>query len=317
MQPHPTLSIRMSSLPTTAEQFVIHCRYTKSLSPHTARAYSQDLHDFTRFIGATRPLDSITSEDIEAYVQDILRRRSLSPATAKRRLGCLKVFFSWLCDGSVIRTDPLQNLKLPIRLPKRLPRLVTRDELRALLRATTPSKAHTVRSNGATHLPILLMASTGVRVTELVSLSLSDVDAAEGRIRIHGKGSRERNVYVTDPAILRGLKTHLRVRWRGGSENLRLFVNEQGLPLTAAAFRKRLHKAAISAAIDRRITPHMLRHTAATLLIEEGVDIRVVQRLLGHQSISTTELYTHVADATLQIALRRADLMNRVVMGRR
>lgn len=304
----------MPSLLSSQEHFVSHCRYTKSLSINTARAYAQDLSDFTAFVGASTSLASVTSGDIELYVQDILRRRSLSPATAKRRLGCLRVYFSWLRTSGTIQDNPIERLKLPIRLPHRLPRTITRDELRSLIRATTPSRSpsgspKSTALSSAVHLAILLMASTGIRVAELTAIAISDVDALEGRIRIHGKGSRERTAHVINAALRQKLKSHIRHRLRYTSEAGYLFVNDQERRLTTSAFRSQLKQAAISAGIGRRVTPHMLRHTAATLLLEDGVDMRFVQRLLGHQSISTTEIYTHITDINLRIALARADLV--------
>jgi site-specific recombinase XerD len=299
----------MPSLAIFGEQFANYCRYTKSLSRHTARAYAQDLKDFSMFMGGTTPPDSIMPEDIESYVQDLIRRRMLAPATAKRRLGCLRVFFRWLQESNSIKSNPLEQLRLPIRQSRRLPRLVSREDLRDLLQLTGASQD----AVAATHVAILLMASTGIRVAELVSLRLEDIDLAEGRLRIYGKGSRERTVFVTNTTVLLRLTSHAKARLLVADQSGFLFVNNRGRPLSAASFRARLRSAAKAANIRRRITPHMLRHTAATLLLEQGVDIRIVQRLLGHQSISTTEIYTHVADATLKTALHRADMLKQII----
>ena len=158
-----------------------------------------------------------------------------------------------------------------------------------------------------TYLAILLMTATGIRIGELITLRLGDLDAAVGSIRVRGKGKRERTVYVANAALLRLLKSHVSGRQGIAPVDDPLFVNMRGRPLTTQALRQRIRKAAEAASIARRVTPHMLRHTAATLLIEKGVDIRFVQRLLGHASISTTEIYTHVSDVSLKDALSRAD----------
>lgn len=305
----------MTPLLTVQKQFVNHCRYTKSLAVNTARAYECDLSDFSSFIGPSTSASSIRPQDIERYIQDIRLRRALSAATAKRRLGCLKVFFAWLFNSGQVETNPLASLSLRIQMPRRLPRTISRNELSGLLRATASSRDMDEYPNpdaskqSNTHLALLIMITTGVRVSELVNIKLGDIDLSEGRIRIHGKGSRERTVYVVNAKIQKRLAAYVKTRAKHESEDVHLFINRNGGHLTTATVRAYLKTAAKSASIVKRITPHMLRHTAATLLIEEGVDIRFVQRLLGHQSISTTELYTHVTEVSLRSALVRADFI--------
>lgn len=295
----------MSSLTTATDKFINHCRYSKSLSPHTIRAYTQDLTEFLAFAGERRHPKTISKAEVETYVQE-MRQRSLSAATAKRRLGCLKVFFQWLESTGTIAENPLLRLKLTIKQPRRLPRAITRADLRHLVKQASQ---YSSSSNGiATDLAILLMATTGIRVAELVALRIQDIETTDGSIRVHGKGSRERTVFVTNITLLKRLRCHAAKRQKISPLHGKLFVNQRGLPLTTSAFRSHLRKASDASRVTRHVTPHMLRHTAATLLLEEGVDIRVVQRLLGHQSISTTEIYTHVADMTLRKALIRADL---------
>lgn len=285
--------------------FIAHCRHAKALSPHTVRAYAQDLADFSSLAIQGRSINTVRDSDIEQYLQG-LSQRGLSPATIKRRLGCLKVFFRWLASTKAISDSPLEQFKLTIRQVRRLPRGISRNELRELVRVASRSTSQTPRC--ATDLGILLMATTGIRVAELVALRLGDFDTLDGRVRVHGKGSRERTVFVTNTDLLKKLKAHATERLKASSIDGHLFVNQRGAPLTTAAFRAHVRKTCDASNVKRRVTPHMLRHTAATLLLEQGVDIRIVQRLLGHQSISTTEIYTHVADMTLRKALVRADL---------
>jgi integrase/recombinase XerD len=299
----------MQQLDSTIDDYIAHCRHSKALSPHTVRAYSQDLADFSSFITKERKVSAATGSDVEQYLQG-LSRRGLSPATAKRRLGCLKVFFQWLTSSKTISDNPLQQFKLTIKQARRLPRAITRKELRELVRVASDPTA--TATGNATDLGILLMATTGLRVAELVSLRLCDIDTLDGQVRVRGKGNRERTVFVTNSALLGKLKAHATKRLKASSMDGHLFVNRRGAPLTTAAFRAHVRKTCDASKVKRRVTPHMLRHTAATLLLEEGVDIRIVQRLLGHQSISTTEIYTHVSDMTLRRALVRADLVKRI-----
>lgn len=300
-----------------------HCRFARALSENTARAYTQDLKGFGTFVGRRRDVAAITAADVEGYIQYVLNRRSLKATTAKRQYGCIRTFFAWLHASQRIKANPLAGNRISIRLPRRLPRTLTRDELRRIVRragrARDADGSSTSRNPTAAtfHLSVLLMASTGVRVSELVSIVLRDVDAAEGCIRIRGKGSRERIVYVASRQVRMMLARHLSARLRKTSSDAALLVGEDGEALTTQKIRSCLHKVTRAAGVPRRVTPHMLRHTAATLLLEEGVDIRFVQRLLGHRSISTTEIYTHVTDTSLRSALERTNLIERVVSSAR
>jgi integrase/recombinase XerD len=155
------------------------------------------------------------------------------------------------------------------------------------------------------------MLATGLRVSELVGIRCLDLDSASSSICISGKGSRERTVFVPDHWTLDLLTVYLDVRAGLGIQHPYLLFNRLGEPMTTAAMRSRLAKAATEAGLQRRVTPHMLRHSAATQLIESGVDIRYVQRLLGHASLSTTEIYTHVTDVALRRVVTEANVLDR------
>jgi integrase/recombinase XerD len=151
------------------------------------------------------------------------------------------------------------------------------------------------------------MVATGIRVGELCAIKLSDVSPDCATIRIYGKGARDRVVYVTDPVLRQGLARLMNIR--RAQELPSLLINRRGSPMRPQSVRAKLRKIAGQAGLQRRVTPHMLRHTAATLLIETGVDIRFVQRLLGHSSIATTEIYTHVAEEALRATLERSNVL--------
>jgi site-specific recombinase XerD len=148
-----------------------------------------------------------------------------------------------------------------------------------------------------------------IRVGELCKLRVDDLSSDGSTVRIHGKGSRDRVAYVSDPALRRELCILVQERQRIEGSCDALFVNRFGSIMKPQSIRSRLRRRGIEVGLSRRVTPHMLRHTAATLLIETGVDIRFVQRLLGHSSIATTEIYTHVSDEALRITLERADVL--------
>ena len=188
---------------------------------------------------------------------------------------------------------------------KRLPRSLSRGEISSLLSSLHQSGT----IDAALRMTVRLMVSTGVRVGELCKLRLEDPSPDASILQIRGKGSRDRIAYVADIGLrydLIGLAEQRRVA--GGAQGA-LFVNRLGLGLKPQSIRTKLRRRATEIGLARRVTPHMLRHTAATLLIESGVDIRFVQRLLGHSSIATTEIYTHVSDEVLRTTLERADVL--------
>jgi len=155
------------------------------------------------------------------------------------------------------------------------------------------------------------MLATGVRVHEVVGIACDDIDLQAQSIRILGKGRRERHVFLPDSWLTALTATYLQVRGELGIAHPHLLFNSCHNPLTTQAMRSRLKKAADAAGLDLQITPHMLRHTAATQLMEAGVDIRYIQRLLGHSSLATTELYTHVSDGALKRVVMAADTLAR------
>jgi integrase/recombinase XerD len=163
-------------------------------------------------------------------------------------------------------------------------------------------------------LAIGLLLATGIRVGELAGLRLDDIDTAGGRLTILGKGGRERTVFVTDASLRDELRRYVALRHsakRSGS-NAHLLVDEHGRTLSTARIRNAIVDLARGAGVPRRVTPHMLRHTAATMLLESGTDIRFVQQLLGHRSILTTQIYAHVSDRALRAALMRANIFGNV-----
>lgn len=153
------------------------------------------------------------------------------------------------------------------------------------------------------------MVSTGMRVGELCKIRLEDVAPDGASIRIHGKGSRDRVAYISGNDLRQDLRAAVTGRQRTSQNIGPLFLNRLGRPIKPQSIRGKLRRYAVDVGLARRVTPHMLRHTAATLLIETGVDIRFVQRLLGHSSIATTEIYTHVSDEALRTTLERADVL--------
>ncbi len=221
-------------------------------------------------------------------------------------MATLKLLFKWAALEQLLTDNPFATLNEKIRLPKRLPRAPDRGDQESLRRAMMMSRHacdfDTIRSRTAIH----LLIETGIRVGELVAINRSDISMTDTCVLIHGKGNRQRLAYLPQQPLQRKLTQYLDRRDDVIASNDRLFVASDGRPLSTSAIRRELHRLALRAGITRRVTPHMLRHTCATRWLESGLDIRYVQKLLGHHSISTTEIYTHVSDQGLREALLRA-----------
>jgi site-specific recombinase XerD len=295
-------------LASAVEDFLRYCAIERQLSQHTLQAYAGDLGDFCCFLPAETSVSSITEVNLTEYLTDLLDRRKLATATVRRRFACLRAFIRKLVMlGEAPDLFGKWQLQLPRR--KRLPRALSKPEVSSLLRGfasqRTVSGSLQVRSSTA----VRLMIATGIRVGELCKVRVDDVSPDGRSFRIHGKGARDRVAYVSDL----GLRSELEklVEWHQGNGSIggNLFLNRRALPMRPQSIRSELRRYSTRVGAVRRITPHMLRHTAATLLIERGVDIRFVQRLLGHSSIATTEIYTHVSDEALRTTLERADVL--------
>nr|WP_320144513.1 tyrosine-type recombinase/integrase [uncultured Cohaesibacter sp.] len=304
---------------THIEDFLEFCRTQQYLSDNTILSYRQDLRAFAKFLARTGT-QPIQSDCILDYMNDLRSRQALAPATVRRRMVCLKKFFKWASKSVQDGPTPFDGLELDLKVPKRLPRPIDRDtlrqlfvsELRHLPRAQSRTEALGHSSEFVTVLAIRLLIVTGLRVGELTHIRIRDLSTDCSRIRVIGKGNRERSVYVTNKQLLSDLKHHCTQRQQADQQEAYLFLNVRGARLSEAAFRKRLKSLSAGLSLGEVLTPHRFRHSAATLLIEEGIDIRIVQRLLGHASIATTEIYTRVSDNSLIQAVSRADTLGQI-----
>jgi integrase/recombinase XerD len=292
------------------DRFLDHCRVGRSLSANTLKAYTADLADFTGFIGGERRIGKVGRDRLRDYARWLLDERHLKEASVKRRIAALKVFFRWLEREEAVTITPFHRLDLVVRLPRRLPRGVSAEELKCLLDAIGGE----ADGYGALllRLTVTLLFTTGLRIGELAAVRLGDIDTVEGVIQVRGKGNRERRVYLVGREPKRLLERFLAMRRRLKSPAEELLLTPGGQPATPQYLRRRLIRAGKAAGLSRRITPHMLRHAAATHLVEAGVDIRFVQKLLGHASIATTQIYTQVSDNSLKEALSKADTLGRL-----
>ena len=287
-------------------------------SDKTVRAYRTDLKQFARHLPKSVGPRGVRQAAIEGWVAK-LQKGKYAASSIRRKLASLRAFYAYLVGAGRAATSPLAGVRIRLGEMKRLTRVVPRADVRALViaadRDAGPYRCRrltraqrTVRLRNA--LIVRLLCATGVRVGELVSLRMTDVRQRDRTLLISGKGHRERLAYVADFRTAALLDRYLSERRR--HEGDALFPNLGGANISTENIRRVLRELACSAKASLRITPHMLRHTAATALLENGADLRVVQEFLGHGSIRSTERYTHVTPAYFRRVLRRANPLRRV-----
>lgn len=299
-------------------EFLAHCKLNRNASGHTLRAYEADLEQFSKFLGQRR-LSECDTDVIRGYHAFLASNQSYKATTIRRKLATLKSFFRWLKRVKQVPADPFAEADITVRLPKTLPRNLSQTQLSALFSSPSFSIPESAMKEGpalnvsdfqllTNRVALELLFATGVRIGELEKISVHDIDLATGALLIRGKGARERYVYVSNSDAIMLTKRYVQIRERFAKNTDKLLLNSRGTGLSAQTFRSRLKAAGRKIErISQTVTPHMLRHSAATSLLEASVDIRFVQRLLGHASISTTQLYTHVSDASLKQVLIDAD----------
>jgi integrase/recombinase XerD len=295
------------------DDFLHYCAVERQLSDNTLQAYACDLMDFYNWLAPATPVSELSTATLKNYLEHMVAERKLAVASVKRRLACLRGFFRrWAELGHV--PDPFNGWRLKLPRRKQLPRALSRNEISSLLSVSQQLLRLEDRRDIALRIAIRIMVSTGVRVGELCGLHVEDISPDGASLRIHGKGSRDRVAYITDIGFRAELQDLVLARRLAAGASAPLFVNRHGNKIKPQSIRLKLRRVAEQAGLPRRVTPHMLRHTAATLLIETGVDIRIVQRLLGHSSIATTEIYTHVSDETLRATLERANVLGNLAI---
>jgi integrase/recombinase XerD len=288
-----------------AVAYVGRLKATRDPSEHTLRAYECDLRSYSRFLSARR-LCPKREATVLAYADFMRTERAAAPRTIRRRMACLRGFYKDLVRTGAMRRSPFARLELQLPRAKSLPRALTRADASRLARAawTACSGRYVEVETKRFAAAVLLVMATGIRVGELVRLRRCDFDAESGALLVHGKGRKERRVFVVD-ARLRALLDRFATRQETGS-----LLGPPGDVWSTQAVRRSLRTFAFEAGVASRVTPHMLRHTCATLLLEEGVDLRFLQRLLGHENIATTAIYAYAGDDGLRRALENAELLS-------
>ena len=293
------------------DRFLFHCQYERNYSKNTIEAYRSDLLRYIEFAEGQATIPLLSVSNLQAFLADMVANMGLAEATVRRRMASLRSFSKFLSETSGAQ-DPFLDWSPRLKRPKRLPRAVAVKTLKRL----TVRDVSISSIDAETIFCVLVLSSTGLRVSELCSVRLSDLAADGSRIHVSGKGAKDRIVYVGNSSLRQQLsRKREEAAARSGADwaTAPLLLNSRGDELKPQTLRRRLHQLRARRGIELCITPHSLRHTAATLLIEGGIDIRFVQRQLGHASIATTELYTHVSDDALERAMSRGDTIARFI----
>jgi len=272
----------------------------KALSKNTILSYEKDLESYENYlhhVEQVKDLHSITRIQIIGYLR-YSKDRNLSARTMARHLATIRSFHQFLIrevDG--IKDDPSLLVEIP-KAPRVLPKVLSLQEVEALLEAPDGTTIFGIRDKAM----LELLYATGMRVSELLSLNLSDANLTMGFVRCIGKGSKERIIPLGKLSInaIKQYLTNARSSLIGKRQNEALFLNHHGNRMTRQGFWKNLKKLAEKANIQHELTPHTLRHSFATHLLENGADLRSVQEMLGHADISTTQIYTHVTKTRLK-----------------
>jgi len=319
------------------DEFLNYLKFERHFSPHTAKCYSADLTQFCGFlVGATdrwektnasegsaasgppaggplarqhapsavldtvdmrQKLLSTEADDIRRFLA-FLGRQDYSKSTTARKLATLRSFYKFCLRRGYVESNPLASIRTP-KQEKRLPKFLEVDQINKLL--NTPDDTTLLGARDKAMLEVLY--STGIRVSELVALNRDDIDVTSQCVRVRGKGKRQRTAPI-GPTALGAIDKYLELREAdprsAAFDQSALFVNKHGKRLSTRSVRRKLDKYLLAAGLDPSVSPHTLRHSFATHMLNNGADLRGVQELLGHQSISTTQIYTHLTSAKLK-----------------
>lgn len=279
--------------------FMSYLKYERRASIHTQKNYFVDIMQFFRFLenrfpgiskDGTSSIAKVDSSMVREFFAQMFDKKM--PASLARKIATLRTFFQYCMKKGLVSSNPAKEVATP-KIPKRLPKFLTVDEVFALLKATSDDGAAGARDKAI----LELLYASGLRVSELVGLDVNEVDLNEKNVRVLGKGRKERIVPMGDKAV-KAIARYIEMRpeLAGTSAMVKgLFLNRQGGRLSARSVERLLKKYMSRCGIQKTVTPHVLRHTFATHLLGAGADMRGIQELLGHVSLSTTQKYTHVS----------------------
>ncbi|MDP3786370.1 MAG: tyrosine recombinase XerC [Candidatus Omnitrophota bacterium] len=281
------------------EKFIRYLEIERNASKHTIINYSIDLNSLKDFAGET-PVEKIDYVMLRRYLV-ILKEKNLSKVSVARKIASIRSFFKFLCREGIVKTNPATSLSTPKR-DKYLPKFLDEADIVKLIES--PEGEGEAASRDRAILETLY--STGIRVSELVGLNINNIDQIGGVVKVYGKGKKERIVPIGERA-LQAIRQYLRKRrYKESDEDKALFLNKSGGRITDRSIRRIINKHIVKTSIKEKISPHTLRHSFATHLLNHGADLRSVQELLGHANLSTTQIYTHVTTERLKSAYEKA-----------
>lgn len=283
----------VENLDAAIQAFLDHLSATRSA--HTKRSYGADLAQLSGVIGGEEQLSAITPDQLRTY----LRRFGKTPVTRARKLSSLRTFVKYLKSLGWLHSDPTETLEAPIRR-RRLPKALSQHQAEALLDQGDVGKTP-LRDRAL----LELMYAAGLRASEVVAVNMIDVDFTNKSLRVVGKGNKERITLFGD-VCAEALRRYLLVERQGTREQPALFLNPRGARLTTRTVQNVVRRWARQAGLPPETTPHTLRHSFATHLLDGGADLKSVQQLLGHESLATTQIYTHISIERLREAVLRA-----------
>jgi len=292
----------LSEFHQSIDLYLAHIKIEKGLSANTVESYARDLQSLLEFVQkrGIEQAAQIQESDILDYQAVLAHKKQLSPSSQARALSAMRGFFKYLNSEQLMTQNPVENADNP-KLKRSLPTFLTLEEIEKLLSAPNILKAAGLRDAAMLH----AMYATGTRVSEIVNLKIADCDINAGLIRVIGKGNKQRlipmGVWASD--MIRVYMENVRPKWQSPKEPC-LFLTSRRKPMTRQGFWLIVKKYARRANITKNISPHKLRHSFATHLLENGADLRSVQAMLGHADISTTQIYTHISREHLVDVLR-------------
>lgn len=289
----------MKALPKSIADYLDAGKYERKLSSDTLKAYRIDLRQFSEFVNGKWPDRDL----LISYIKHL--NQNFAPRSVKRKLASIRAFYHELQLDGTLDENPFDKLHIRIQSPKPLPRIIPNQIVHDLLQCAYASYSPTRRNILRDIMVLELLFSTGLRVSELCALS-KDTFLLEGnelRLLINGKGSKERILQIATPELLKLVRIYCREFHTEIQTQGFILFNQRGKPLSPQSVRRIIQKYLNRIGVEYHVTPHMFRHTFATSLLEAGMDIRYIQSLLGHSSISTTQIYTHVTTAQQTLLL--------------
>ncbi|AXX84642.1 tyrosine-type recombinase/integrase [Aliarcobacter skirrowii] len=283
------------------QDFLFHCKFEKNLNQKTIVAYTIDIEQFKKFKNLKyMSINDINKDILKEYIE-YLYNLELKPKSIKRKLATLKAFFSHLEFEEIITISPFRKIRVSIKEQKLLPKTIEIQNIRKLFKYIYKIKSNSNEIEKYSYKALIrdiaileLLFATGLRVSEISNIKHHDFNLSTGNIKVLGKGGKERTIQICEQEVKTALKEYLSLFKDEILKKEWFFINRLGNKFTEYSIANMIKKYQIKANIQQHLTPHMFRHSFATMLLEEGVDIRYIQGMLGHASISTTQIYTQI-----------------------